>query len=72
MLLFIGKTTVAEDNMDVRVCLDFVQNCVGCVYTAVAATLGDIVISKASQCSTIVAHRVLALQFLRKLFGIWA
>lgn len=27
-----------------RVCLDFVQNCVGCVYTAVAATLTDIVI----------------------------
>lgn len=49
---------VAVDIMNARVCLEFAQNCVGCVCSAVAATLADVVILKASQCSSVVARNV--------------
>lgn len=49
---------MAVDIMNARVCLEFAQNCVGCVCSAVAATLADVVILKASQCSSIVVRDV--------------
>lgn len=52
------RMLVAVDIMNARVCLEFAQNCVGCVYSAVAATLADVVILKASQCSSVVARNV--------------
>lgn len=52
------RTQVTMDSMNVRACLEFAQNRVGCVCSAVAATLADVVILKASQCSRIVACNV--------------
>lgn len=42
------RTQVTMDSMNVRACLEFAQNRVGCVCSAVAATLADVVILKAS------------------------